>query len=559
MTELFSLSYFLEMKTSDLPVLSDFLESEVSYLYEGSCSVNSKMLSLPRTQLVERVAKGLQQELAETLEDCEGKMFGVLVVSTEEGKLGVLKAFSGLLEGSAEREGWVPPIPGRKLVALEEAHTLEELARMKKELIHLAGLTIYEELREFQAEQEKERKALAAEHRRSKKIRKKKREAFQESLEGAELEAALESLAEESRSQSYQLRGLRKAHQEAIEPLKTKVEEAEERIAFLRRERKSISRALQAKMHEAYSLTNFSGEKSSLQDLMPEGLPTGTGDCCAPKLLHHAAIHRLHPVGMAEFWWGASPPNESKEHGVFYGACKERCQPIMGFLLSGMVYFDDRPMPGFGELTLPILYQDDSIFIVDKPSELLSVPGRFWNRQDSVASRIQNLFPDVTGSVVVHRLDLATSGLLVLARHPESHSFLSKQFRERKVNKVYEAVLDGRVEQDSGIIKLPLGPDPERSPRQMVDFDKGKPCETHFRVMERTERRTRIQLHPITGRTHQLRLHCSHPEGLNAPILGDRFYGSTKEADRLHLHARELSFMHPKKKEEVHFRCKVPF
>jgi tRNA pseudouridine32 synthase/23S rRNA pseudouridine746 synthase len=312
-------------------------------------------------------------------------------------------------------------------------------------------------------------------------------------------------------------------------------------------------------------------------------IPTGTGDCCAPKLLHCAAVHNLKPLAMAEFWWG--PPSGDKIQGEFYGACGDRCQPLMGFLLSGlsqnpMVSNMDEGFTGGLEAQpllstsnkfscgtgilpvtqmLPIIYEDKWLIAVNKPSGLLSVPGRYVENQDSVLSRLRNLLPDSRDLTAVHRLDWETSGILLLARDKETSIQLRQQFEKKQVHKVYEAVLSGTVNVDTGTIDLPLWGDPENRPYQQVNWECGKPSVTRFQVMAREGNHTRIEFWPLTGRTHQLRVHAADVRGLGIPILGDRLYGCRAAANRLHLHARELSFEYPRLGERLHLQAATPF
>ena len=288
---------------------------------------------------------------------------------------------------------------------------------------------------------------------------------------------------------------------------------------------------------------------------MPDGLmPTGTGDCCAPKLLHYAATHRLKPLAMAEFWYGASSMSEQKIQGEFYGACRERCQPLMGFLLSGL---PQRETIVDLTQTLPILHEDQWLIVVNKPPGLLSVPGRYRDSQDSVLSRLRHLLPDGDALMAVHRLDQDTSGILVLARDRPTYRHLSQQFQQRQIHKVYEAMLRGLVTIKQGVIDLPLWGDPHDRPIQKVDHQRGKPSVTHFKRLAREKDLTRIEFFPVTGRSHQIRVHAADLQGLGVAILGDRLYGDAGE--RLHLHARELRFEHPQSKQMLHLKVETPF
>ena len=261
---------------------------------------------------------------------------------------------------------------------------------------------------------------------------------------------------------------------------------------------------------------------------------------------------------MAEFWWGASS-NQDKIQGEFYGACVERCQPLMGFLLSGLRANPPTPFPSRGGVSLDILYEDQWLIVVNKPAGILSVPGRYRDRQDSVESRLRHLLPDGMLVNAVHRLDQDTSGILLLARDPQTYRQLSRQFQQRQVRKIYEAVVSGLVTTDQGVIELPLWGDPQNRPYQQVDWQYGKPSLTRFLVMAREANYTRVEFMPLTGRTHQLRVHAADSRGLGLPILGDRLYGCRAVAHRLHLHARELCFEHPQLGEILHIQAKTPF
>ena len=562
-----------------LHTLSDFIDCNFpdnnlspSYYYEGRCPQSGELLKLPRTPIAEAIARGLMQHLANNYRySYEGKMYGILLVELPAGEQRVLKAFSGLLNGHSAIEGWVPPIPGRDQVALEEVRTLAELEALKQELISLKQLPPREHYETLSREFEQHLQEMSDRHRDCKHQRHRKRQILCETLIGEALTIALEQLDEESRRHGIERRQLKRQQNAVLQPLKARIEAADARMRELKQQRKALSRQLQSQMHAAYSLTNFSGQSLSLQQLMPGGsMPTGTGDCCAPKLLHYAATHGLRPLAMAEFWWGLSSMNQDKVQGEFYGACAERCQPLMGFLLSGL---PQRQRGGEREkftlsrlhpltpssVELPILYQDEWLIAVNKPAGLLSVPGRYSDRQDSVLSRLRHLLPDGMVLAAVHRLDWETSGILLLARDRQTYRQLSRQFQERQVHKVYEAVLSGSVTADQGAIELPLWGDPENRPYQKVDEEQGLPSLTRFQVMAREGDCTRVKFMPLTGRTHQLRVHAADARGLGVPILGDRLYGCCAVASRLHLHARELRFEHPQSGQTLDLRVKTPF
>ncbi|MFB2893428.1 pseudouridine synthase [Aerosakkonemataceae cyanobacterium BLCC-F50] len=528
-------------------------DSSISYWYQGYCPQTGDLLKLPRTPLAEAIAKTLMQQLkSDDRFSHEGKMYGILIVELPNGELGVLKAFSGLLNSCSVVEGWVLPIPGREELVLEESRTLEQLSAIKNELIRLKQLPEREEYERLFREFEEKLREMCDRHQHSKQQRQEKRQLLCQNLTGEALNQALEELNHQSRLEGIEKRKLKRQRDDLLLPIKQLIIQADAQIRELKKQRQELSRQLQTQMHAVYSLTNFSGKSLTLQQLIPGGLPTGTGDCCAPKLLHYAATHNLKPLAMAEFWWGKSSVNGDKVAGEFYGACVERCQPLMGFLLSGMT-------PREAREKIDIVYEDEWLIAVNKPAGLLSVPGRYSYNQDSVISRLRQVLPDGMMLTAVHRLDQETSGVLLLARHRESYRLLSQQFEKRQVRKVYEAVLSGIVLIDKGAIELPLWGDPENRPFQRVNWQYGKPSVTHFQVIAREGNYTRVEFFPVTGRTHQIRVHAADEQGLGMAILGDRLYGCNANVDRLHLHAKEICFGHPQLGESLTIQAKTPF
>jgi tRNA pseudouridine32 synthase / 23S rRNA pseudouridine746 synthase len=474
------------------------------YSYEGICPRSNKVLRLPRTRFVEAIAQELMQKLAANEQySREGKMYGVLLTETVQGEQQILKAFSGLLGGESLVEGWVPPIPGRDRVQLNESITLTLLESLKKQIIQLYEIPEREQYQKLAEEYDRKLKQLSEIHKQKKLERQQQRQNDDNS-----------ELDEQSKRDGIEKRNLKRDRSSILDPLKQIIDQADKQIRQLKQQRKKLSQQLQSEMYDSYRVTNFAGETRSLSSLLTS-MPTGTGECCAPKLLHYAATHKLKPLAMAEFWWGESVGDRIQ--GEFYEACAERCQPILGFLLSGMESID-------------LVYQDDWIVVVDKPAGLLSVRGRYG--QDCILDRFSEpLIP-------VHRLDQDTSGLLILARDTQTYKQLSEQFQHRKIYKTYEAVLSKPIAQTEGTIDLPLWSDPNDRPKQKVDH-RGKLSMTNFRVLDDP---TRIEFYPVTGRTHQLRVHAA--EGLGAAIVGDRLYGDPNLCDRLHLHARDLQFIH---------------
>ena len=331
-----------------------------------------------------------------------------------------------------------------------------------------------------------------------------------------------------------------------------------------REERRQMSQELQQWLFRNYRMMNAHGERHDLiqvwQDYhcserlrrkfpMPPG---GTGDCCAPKLLQYAYQQGLKPLCMAEFWWGPSPRSEVRHHGQFYPACRGKCKPVLTWMLQGLDVDPSPDADGFPKLDVDIVYEDEVMAVVNKPSGLLSVPGR--TEHHSVATIVQQRWE---GALLVHRLDMWTSGLLVVAKNRAVYRQLQRQFSDRAVRKRYVALLDALPPSlpPKGTISLPLYADPLNRPRQVVDYELGKPAVTDYEVIDPAVRK--IALYPHTGRTHQLRLHCAHEDGLGCPIRGDELYG--QKADRLYLHAEQLWLTHPVTGQPMHFKQPAPF
>jgi tRNA pseudouridine32 synthase/23S rRNA pseudouridine746 synthase len=471
--------------------------------FQGVCPSTGRILSIPRTALAEMAA----QRLMETLPAGEPKMFGVLLVRAKSGELGLLRAFSGKLDGRFHHPGWVPPMLELRPSELEVS-TKRRLADLKQQLQELSQSALYRNRRSVRIDWE--RRSLELE----KRLKTRKKERDKRRAAGVP-EAELASL---SKHDSREKREFKRNKSAALGPL----DRLEEQIKALKSERKSISRTLQQELHDRFEAELWNDLPWSLASLFPSGPPTGTGECCAPKLLHFARRHGLQPVALAEFWWGESTDN--RRRGEFYSPCEERCRPLLGPLLSNAT------------LSIPVVYHDQHMVVVDKPSGLLTVPGRQnWN-QDSVVRRLQDrwgpLFP-------VHRLDLDTSGLVILARDSGSQGKLQKQFSQRRVKKCYQALLKDLPDSSSGQIARPI---------------EGKDAVTNFRLLN--ARKKRIELRPLTGRTHQLRVHCARD--LKCPIQGDRVYGDGA-GPRLMLHARELEFVHPFTGKSVQLESVVPF
>ena len=557
-------------------------------------------------------------DLMSTEKGC-GKMFGVLVVEyeDEEGALqrGFLAAYSGLLGGRNDWPYFVPPVFDAQQPDGHFKRTEREISAINREI---AAIEHDAEYLQSVAQHEQTKKRLQAEvdaFKAEVDAAKARRDARRKSGEPLSEEEQAEMIRE-SQFMKAELRRRRKAMEQAESTLTTQHSTF---LKSLQRKRKQMSDELQRWLFSAYRMLNAKGEERDLIDIFREYThampPAGAGDCCAPKLLQYAYLHRLRPVCMAEFWWGESPASEIRHHLHYYPACRSKCLPILTHMLKGLDVAPN-PLAQKRHTAEPrVLYADEYIMVVDKPAGMLSVPGKAESVRsefsDSANISVEEYFANLqlpTNSQftteqftigeadnsklkiqnskflkAAHRLDMDTSGLLVLARTEEAYVELQRQFASRETVKRYEAVLSGVPTQNSKLktqnsstqpsgcleaISLPLIADINDRPRQRVDMEHGKPALTLYNIVEvravdantavayTTKKvdkgRTLIHLYPKTGRTHQLRVHCAHPLGLACPILGDPLYG-IERADRMYLHAAELTFRHPVTGEPMHF------
>ncbi|MFN8325282.1 pseudouridine synthase [Flavobacterium sp.] len=482
-----------------------------------------------------------------------GKMFGILVVQNDENEIGYLAAFSGKLADKNLHQRFVPPV----------FDMLDENGYFKKEEIILNNLNAdIEKLESDLAYQDLKNKHKILEKKafetiEAKKLeikdRKKKRDFIRKDAAIRRLELDLkiiEDFKRESLKDKSDLKKLTENWNIQLNLSQKSIDEFENIIIQLKEERKAKSAALQKRLHDEYAFLNARGEIKNLHDIFSatkqQKPPAAAGECAAPKLLQYAFKNNLKPIAMAEFWWGKSPKSEIRKHQHFYPACRGKCEPILEHMLKDLTV-DDNPMlvnPAENK-DISIVYDDEYLCIVNKPAEFLSVPGIAI--QDSIYTRIKEKYPEISGPIIVHRLDMSTSGLLLIAKNKRVHQKLQKQFIDKTISKRYVALLEGNVKTDEGIIDLPLRVDLEDRPRQMVCYEYGKNAKTKYKVVERKNNTTKIHFWPITGRTHQLRVHASHILGLNAPIVGDDLYG--KKSDRLYLHAESISFEHPETKK----------
>uniref|UniRef100_UPI003FED3FFA RluA family pseudouridine synthase n=1 Tax=Leyella stercorea TaxID=363265 RepID=UPI003FED3FFA len=563
--------------------------------------------------LAEAASEELQHYIATTgLMSAEkgcGKMFGVLVVEykDEEGALqrGFLAAYSGLLGGRNDWQYFVPPVFDAQQPDGHFKRTEREISAINREISaiehdpqYLQSVAQHEEMtKRLQAEVDAFKVEVDA--------AKARRDARRKSGEPLSEEEQAE-MVRESQFMKAELRRRRKAMEQAESTFHNPHATL---LKSLQLQRKQMSDELQRWLFAAYRMLNAKGEERDLIDIFREYThampPAGAGDCCAPKLLQYAYQHRLRPVCMAEFWWGESPASEIRHHLHYYPACRSKCLPILTHMLKGLDVAPN-PLAQKRHTVEPrVLYADEYILVVDKPAGMLSVPGK---ADDSASVSVEEYFANNSKLKIqnskflkaAHRLDMDTSGLLVLARTEQAYVELQRQFASRETVKRYEAVLCGvpkhttphstfrsdvpePITQNSkfktqnsstqpdgclGAISLPLIADINDRPRQRVDMEHGKPALTLYNIVEvraadantavayttkkADKSLTLVHLYPKTGRTHQLRVHCAHPLGLACPILGDPLYG-TERADRMYLHAAELTFRHPITGEPMHF------
>lgn len=562
-----------------------------------------------------RVAAYVEQHPELTAGEVCGKMYGVLVVEAPGGCLAFLAAHSGLLGGRNDWPFFVPPVFDAQQPDGHFKTKEREISGMNRRIAELMQRPQLFEARQRLEQVRQQTDRVIAREREEVKARKARRDTMR--CEQPQMDDATKAmLIRESQHDKAQLRRLMKSceasvaeHQEALDVLEREIE-------ALKRERREGSDALQRWLFDQYVMLNAKGMRRTLIDIFARfnGTlpPAGAGDCCAPKLLQFAYAHNLRPVSLAEFWLGAPPPTEVRRHLQFYPPCRSKCYPILQFMLQGL----EAPLPGAEEIyplreeegggttndekgsldakaafdaneahadkaslddngfldaqghiykkcgaSLHIIYEDEQMAVVSKPSGMLSVPGKSSRLSvESIVREHYGIAADVP--VIVHRLDMDTSGLLLVARTREAHKVLQQQFLDHTVSKSYLALLEGVPHEDvtsehvvwhsphTGTITLPLRPDLDDRPRQLVDFVHGKPAVTRFRLLKVIDGHQLIALTPVTGRTHQLRMHCAHHLGLNCPILGDPLYGCPIEpsadiAQRLYLHAEQITFRHP--------------
>ena len=516
------------------------------------------------------VCKELQTYLSEREDWREeidkGKMFGVLIVENAQPasgapKIGYLAAYSGQIGGRSDWDDFVPAVfdylqPDGYFKTHEA-----EISGINQSIRKLEANTHMKEAKGLILQLQEERKHTIAAYQEKIKKAKAKRDARREAGSLNPEEEA--EMVKESQFMKAELRRLKKSLSEKTR-LETEYEAYQADILSLKQLRKTLSDALQQWLFSQFRMQNHEGESKDLLEIFRDAAlrdypqatiatnriaalkmvpPAGSGECCEPKLLQYAYSLGYKPLQMAMFWWGESPKEEIRHHLHFYPACNGKCKPILQWMLPASTF-----EPAAVDLSLynkvETLYEDREIAVIHKPEGLLSVPGKDA-AQPSVYALMRSKYPEATGPLIVHRLDMSTSGVMMIAKTEFAYHRLQKAFLNHQIQKKYVAIISGKVIPEKGIISLPLMPDYLDRPRQIVDHEQGKEAITEYEVLEPVDDfHLRIALYPKTGRTHQLRVHCAHQEGLNAPILGDPLYGNEKAA-RLHLHAEEITFEHP--------------
>ena len=490
-----------------------------------------------------------------------GKMFGVLIVERLNGEFGFLKAYSGKLDNNFSPIGYVPPV--------FDVHHKDGFFKVKEKLIEALTeeIAVLESSSKYLSLEDSvlEKRELVKEalvHKKQylksrKEDRKKQRALYKDG--SSEHKSLNESLNEQSKKDQIVYKKEKRDLKKELNILEDLLQKEKNIITDKKSKRKAISSQLQHDVFENYSFLNTNKEEKNLIELFEETAfklpPSGAGECCAPRLLQYAHINNLRPVCFTEFWWGASPDSEVRVHNQHYPACRGKCAPILKHMLEG-VSVEANPLNDYTEIDmLNVLYEDNAVVVVDKPAGILSVPGKEMSY--SLTSLIKAQFPNIEGPGLVHRLDYETSGIVLVAKNLDHYRVLQKQFESRTIKKKYVALLQNPLEKNKGEIDLPLRVDIYNRPRQLVCFEHGKKAITEYEQVNHSKKGARVEFFPITGRTHQLRVHSAHKSGLNNPILGDSLYGTSNQ--RLYLHATMLVFKHPVSGEEVKINSKVPF
>ncbi|UPR59919.1 RluA family pseudouridine synthase [Vibrio sp. ED004] len=516
------------------------------------------------------------QQLQQSLLDCgvnetsQGNLYAVLLVQhPQTQELGYLSAFSGLqldasLEPLLSSIAFVPSAFDNQQFEALNTQVLTQQATLANDIANLEKTHNLDELTvtlsELKNNASKAIEAFQLTMAANKAQRNQLREQANQEKELGNLDSAadlLKQLGNQSSQEKRDLKALRIEWKQKIAERQFQVDAIDNDLKSHKQDYQTISAELETQRLSHYRFINQAAEPKSLLELLDgKDALEDSGDCCLPKLLNFAFEHGFKPLALSEFWWGLPTTDIIRQHGNLYPVCQSKSFEILDHQLAG-VELEDNPLivnPAVGK-SFDIVYEDDEIVVVNKPEEFLSVPGKFI--EDSVYTRIKARYPDATGPLIIHRLDMSTSGLLILALTAESNKHIQKQFIDRTVEKRYTALLDGEIHGDSGDISLPLRGDITDRPRQLVCHEHGRNAETHWQAVSTNNGKTKVHLYPKTGRTHQLRVHCAHPQGLGVPIRGDDLYGYKRE--RLHLHAGYLKLVHPTTGKWIEFEVPSEF
>lgn len=480
-------------------------------------------------------------------ENALGKMFGILIVKNTNDEIGYLAAFSGKIGDNTQYKYFVPPVYDVLDKNGFYLATEEQLNQINQELSNLESNPQYLKTRKEYTSLQLLNEKLLLEEQLKIKTRRKLRK--QESKQDNQL-----NINEEFYLREYEVYLNAKTLF-----IKKEYARYQEQIDQFKKQRKELSAWVQTEIFKHYQFLNSEKESENLLDIFKDSkqnIPAGSGDCCAPKLLQYAFKHDLKPICMAEFWWGKPLSTSVRKHKNFYAACTGKCKPILTHMLQGISVSENPLLEQLAtKKEIDIIFEDDYLLVINKPNELLTVSGK--EIEDSVYHRIKKQYPRITGPIIVHRLDMSTSGILLISKNEEIYKALQAQFINRTIKKRYVALLDGELQNNNGEINLPLRVDLNDRPKQLVCYTHGKSALTKWKTIKTKDGKTKVYFYPITGRTHQLRVHAAHSLGLNTPIVGDDLYGT--KSDRLHLHAEYIEFTHPITKEKMSFTSTTPF
>lgn len=534
------------------------------FTFEEPCAFTDPFRYIPHPAILEAaksIIKRIDSDPSLAAEMKEGKMIGVMAARSAKGRPCYIAAFSGNIGGQSSISGFVPPIYDLLKPDGEFKRKEAEITAINIKIKDLEGCRHYTELHERLSKTEHNKQTEIEQMCSAMTVSKKRRSELRAQSDD---KSVLDQLIRESQFEKAELRRLKLAWDDKISEIRSELDAISREISTLKKKRASMSENLQDWIFRQYIVHNSLGEESSIADIFyAQGIvpPGGTGECAAPKLLEYAYLSGLQPLAMGEFWYGKSPETAVRTHGHFYPSCTSKCGPLLSYMMKGLRVDQHSPKA----LSSPVvIFEDDAIMIVEKPSGMPSVPGL-----DGRTSLLEWLRTSRYGShdiIPVHRLDMDTSGVMIFAKTDVAAVHLQRQFEEHSICKTYIARVNCSVSSERnsitphGEITLPLSPDYDERPRQKVDFTHGKDATTRYQIVcINSDMTADLLLHPHTGRTHQLRVHCAHSLGLCSPIIGDRLYGGCTgdhTAGRLCLHALSITFRHPDTREEMTFTSK---